>query len=74
MDLVNEQISKEFGASVKFENMKLIIDAEYEGKYLSNSNVTKVPVTTVLEALKKAIPGTVDDALITLLENALSKV
>lgn len=68
------EISKELGAKIEFKDNKAKIEIEYEGKVGGGGAYAYITADAVVDALCKAIPGTVDDKLGELLKAALKKV
>ncbi len=64
MDLVKGNIGSEANYAVKFENKKLVAEVLYDGKVVDSGLVLKLDLEIVKEAIKKAIPGVVDDAIL----------
>ncbi len=71
MDLVNKPIGPEGNLDVKLEGGKLILTATHTHASGEMSLVVKEDAKYFLEKLKVAIPGTFDDVVIEIAENAL---
>ncbi len=67
-DLVGGQIGPEVSYDVKFEGGKLIASLAYDKGVSVN---VALDAKVVLEALKVAIPGSIDDAIISAIEKGL---
>jgi hypothetical protein len=70
VDLVNEQVGAETNLKVVYEEKKLKIEVVYDGKQADANLVVIVEPGVLLDALKSAIPGNVDDAVIDALKAA----
>lgn len=71
MDLVKGDIGPEAKYDVKFEDGKLKLGVSYEGALAGSSVEVHVGAKQVLEALKKVIPGVVDDVVLDAASKAL---
>lgn len=71
MELGQGQIGSEAKYSVVIENGKLLLKLDYAGQLGGAGLYASVGARQVLDALKAAIPGVIDDALINAAEAAL---
>lgn len=71
---LNKEISKELDVGVKFEAGKLILSTDYSGHIGGAKLELSVNASLVIDAITKAIPGTIDDKIGELLKAGLSKV
>lgn len=70
-ELAHGAIGKVGEYEIEFKDKKLVITAKASYAMGSTTVVQEVGAKEVLEALKKAIPGTLDDAVISAAELAL---
>jgi hypothetical protein len=62
--IVEGQLGKEAVYKVEFKEGKLCAEVLYDSPMFDAGVVLKLDAETVLEALKKAIPGAIDDVVI----------
>lgn len=69
-EIVGGSIGSAVKYKVEFKGGALLVEIDAPAGI---SNVTKIPALAVLEALKAAVPGTLDDAVIGVIEQVISK-
>lgn len=74
MDIVKGQLGPEASYSLKFEGGKLKAQVDYTGADLGGGVMFALDTDKVVEAIKKAIPGQIDDMVLDLLKTALKAV
>lgn len=70
-DLAGGQIGSEAQYKVEFAGGKLVVSVNYQGIEAGAAVSVSVDAVSVLEALKKLIPGQVDDAIFSIIEAAI---
>lgn len=70
-DLTTGLIGPETKYTVKFEAGRLVAELVYDGKVLDSSLKITLDSDAVIEAIKIAIPGKIDDVLLDLAKSAL---
>lgn len=70
-DLVSGAIGSAGKWDIAFKDGKLMLSAEYDPDLASIGLSVAIGAKQVLEALKVAIPGTIDDAIFSVIEGAL---
>ena len=73
-DLAQGQIGPEAKYDVKFEGGKLVAELNYEGALLGAGLNIHIGADQVINAIEKAIPGQIDDAVLELIKSALKVV
>lgn len=58
---------------LEFKEGKLCVEVTYDHAIVDAGIVVKLDAESVIEAIKKAIPGQIDDAVLDLLKLALKK-
>jgi hypothetical protein len=71
--LVSGDLGPETKYDVSFKEGSLQVSVNYMGKLAGGSVALKIPADAVLDAIKNAIPGKVDDAVIELIKASLKK-
>ena len=74
MDVAKGNIGPEAQYEVVFANAKLKAEMKYVGAQASGGAFVEIGVDQLIEAIKKAIPGQVDDAILDVLKVALKAV
>lgn len=67
------EISKELDVKIEFKNNMAKIEMNYEGKIGGGGAYGFITADAVIDALCKAIPGTIDDKLGEIMKAALKK-
>lgn len=70
-DLVHGSLGDKAKYDVAFKEGKLVAELDADFGVLTGGLVVKISAEQVLDALAKAIPGTLDDQLLGLLKTAL---
>lgn len=70
-DLVGGSLGSIGKYDIAFKSGQLVIEVDAAAKAVSAGLVVKVDGKQVLDALAKAIPGTIDDSIMGLIESAL---
>lgn len=70
-ELAEGQLGPEAKYEVAFKEGALVASLDYQGKVLGAGVVVRLPVSQVVAALKAAIPGKIDDAVLDIIEAAL---
>jgi len=70
-ELVNQEISKELGFELKFEDKQLILIPSFDSKGVDVKMEIKVSAEYFLDQLAAAIPGQIDNTVIDLLKAAI---
>lgn len=70
-DLTTGPIGPEASYAVKFEAGRLIAEVTYDGKVLDSSLRLSLDSDAVIEAIKSAIPGQIDDVILDLAKAGL---
>jgi hypothetical protein len=70
-EIVKVELSKEVDLKVEFKEGKLCAEVVLDSKLLDGSVVLKLDAVEVVEALKKAIPGVIDDAVLDVVKKML---
>jgi len=71
---LNKEISKELDVGVKFEGGKLVLSTDYQGHIGGAKLELSVSAAMVIDAITKAIPGTIDNTVGELLKAGLVKL
>ena len=70
-DVIQGNIGSEGSYELDIEGGKLIAKAAFNGSQLGASLDVKLDLVAILEKVKEKIPGTIDDAVIGLVQGAL---
>ncbi len=71
MELINEKIGAEGSLGVKLSQGKLLVEAKHMHKSGSVSLVVEENADYFFDKLAAAIPGTIDDAVLALIKQAV---
>lgn len=72
-ELVNEKLGDKANVKVEFKEGKLVAELVYDHPVVDAGIVLKLDSEAVIEALKKAIPGTIDDVVLEAAKALLKK-
>lgn len=72
MDLVSGNLGPEAKYAVDIVGRNLVAKLEYSGVQLHSSHSLELDLVAVLEIVKAKIPGSIDDAIINIVEAALN--
>lgn len=70
-DIVQGQIGPEAKYSLKFENGKLRAEIAYDSKIVDSGLFVEIGADELIETIKLAIPGKIDDAILDMMKIAL---
>lgn len=70
-DLVSGNLGKDAKYDVAFKEGKLVLELDADFGLLTGGVVVKVDASSVIDAIEKAIPGQLDDAVLEMLKGAL---
>ena len=71
MEIVKGSLGPEAGYEVKFEGGKFVVGINYAGAELGGGLNIALDIDMVINAIEKAIPGQIDDAVLNLVKAAL---
>ena len=72
MDIVQGNVGSEAKYEVDVVGKNLVVKFDYKGKELSSSHSAELDLVAILEKIKVAIPGTIDDAIISAVQGFLT--
>jgi hypothetical protein len=70
-ELAVGEISPEAKYVIEFKNGELEAHVEYQGKFAGASVKVSLPAEAIIDAIKAAIPGKVDDVILDIIKNAV---
>ncbi len=71
MDLANGALGPSGKYDLQFADKHLVITVEYDAQGMTGALTIKVDASVLLDELSKAIPGTIDDSVLSLIKAAL---
>lgn len=71
MDIAKGNIGTEANYEIDIVGKDLVASFNYAGAQLSSATNVKLDLVAILEKIKEKIPGTIDDAIIGVVESAL---
>ena len=63
-EIAEGQIGQDAKYDIEFKDGKLVAEVVYAGQFAEAGVVVKLPASAIKEAIKKAIPGQIDDLVL----------